>query len=182
MTFGDYLGHMYNDIPQKVYIISAIVLIVGGFFFMYIQGHKKGWYSTMILLTLEYVFLLLGSTVIFRHTMKQRAYDFTPFWSYGKILNGDESGLMYENLMNFVVFIPFGFLMGIIWQSISLRYVIGVGCLLSFLIEVLQFIFAKGFSEMDDLIHNTLGCATGYSIYLLIVKVWSCSTNCCRSR
>lgn len=180
MTFGDYLGYMYNDIPQDVYIISAIVLIVGGCFFLSVQGHKKGWNSTIILLALEYVFLVLGSTVIFRHTMKQRVYDFTPFWSYRQILNGDESGLIYENLMNIVVFIPFGFLMGTILQSKSLRYVIGIGCLLSFFVEFLQFIFAKGFSEIDDVIHNTLGCATGYSIYLLIVKKWSSSTNCCR--
>lgn len=170
MTFGDYLGYMYNDIPQDAYIISAIVLIVGSCFFLSIQGPKKGWYSTMILLTLEYVFLLLGSTVIFRHTMKQRAFDFTPFWSYRQILNGDESGLMYENLMNVVVFMPFGFLMGTIWHSIGLWYVIGVGCLLSFFIELFQFVFAKGFSEIDDLIHNTIGCIIGLGFWLLIKK------------
>ena len=177
MTFIDYLECLYNDMPHEVYIISAVMLIVGSCFFLYIQGHKKGWHSTMILLTMIYIFLFLGSTVLFRQTLKPREFDFTPLWSYAKILNGDETGLIYENLMNIVVFVPLGFLLGATWQALGIKHVIGLGCLLSVLIEAIQFMLAKGFSEIDDIINNTLGCVIGYGIYSLIMKTRNYLTN-----
>lgn len=41
-----------------------------------------------------------------------------------------------------------------------------IGCCISFTIEALQFWFIKGFSEVDDVMHNTVGCLIG----LLIVS------------
>lgn len=43
-----------------------------------------------------------------------------------------------------------------------------IGCSISTTIEVLQFCFMKGFSEMDDVMHNTLGCILGYSLWLMV--------------
>ncbi len=55
--------------------------------------------------------------------------------------------------------------------------VIGVGCLISISIEVLQFIFIRGFSEVDDVIHNTLGCAIGYGLYKTAKLACRCFTK-----
>ena len=43
-----------------------------------------------------------------------------------------------------------------------------VGLCLSVSIEALQFVFKFGFSELDDVIHNTLGCMIGYGVYALV--------------
>lgn len=43
-----------------------------------------------------------------------------------------------------------------------------IGCSISTTIEVLQFCFMKGFSEMDDVMHNTVGCVIGFGFYSLI--------------
>jgi len=42
-----------------------------------------------------------------------------------------------------------------------------IGCSISISIEVLQLCFMKGFSELDDVMHNTVGCFVGY----MLVKI-----------
>lgn len=42
-----------------------------------------------------------------------------------------------------------------------------IGCGISVTIESLQFFLMRGFSEFDDVMHNTLGCMIGY----VLVKV-----------
>ncbi len=39
-----------------------------------------------------------------------------------------------------------------------------VSCGISVTIEALQFLFMRGFSEVDDVMHNTLGCILGYML------------------
>ena len=36
-----------------------------------------------------------------------------------------------------------------------------IGCSISITIEALQFCFMKSFSELDDVMHNTVGCLIG---------------------
>lgn len=37
-----------------------------------------------------------------------------------------------------------------------------IGCSISITVEALQFWFMKGFSEVDDVMHNMVGCIFGY--------------------
>ena len=37
-----------------------------------------------------------------------------------------------------------------------------IGCSISVTIEALQFCFMRGFSEVDDVMHNTVGCLVGW--------------------
>ena len=48
-----------------------------------------------------------------------------------------------------------------------------VGSILSIAIEALQFLMMRGFSEIDDVIHNTLGCMIGYGLYLMVYSTYS---------
>lgn len=64
---------------------------------------------------------------------------------------------LLENIGNVVLFIP----LGVALQSIGVRDVKKSGFLASLLIEILQFTFALGTFECDDLIHNTLGAVIG---------------------
>lgn len=64
--------------------------------------------------------------------------------------------------MNVVVFIPAGLLLGVVFNRINWWKALLVGCSISILIETLQFCFLKGFSEVDDVIHNTVGFWAGY--------------------
>ena len=41
-----------------------------------------------------------------------------------------------------------------------------------FYLEVFQLITKRGYFEIDDLIHNTLGVVIGYGLYRLAVKIF----------
>ena len=159
--FKQYIISLYQDIPQEVYEGLLSVLCVGTTLFIAWKGFKTGLRYSAFLLLVEYVFLLFCSTVIFRTPGETRHYDFHPFWSY------DRPELLIENIMNVVVFVPVGFLLGFRIQdsSFTIRKALLValmGCGISVTIEALQFFFMRGFSEVDDVMHNTFGCILGY--------------------
>ena len=159
--FKQYIISLYKDISQEVYEGLLSVLCVGTTLFIAWKGFKTGLRYSAFLLLVEYVFLLFCSTVIFRTPGETRHYDFHPFWSY------DRPELLIENIMNVVVFVPVGFLLGVRIQdsSFTIRKALLValmGCGISVLIEALQFFFMRGFSEVDDVMHNTVGCILGY--------------------
>ena len=165
-----------------------IVLCVGALLLIGLYGFRKELFYFLMLLFVEYVFLLYASTVIFRTVMNDWKYDFTPFWSYRAIMDGSEPQLLTENIMNVVVFVPVGLLLGALVNGLRLTVRKGwmlalfVGLVLSVGIELLQFVYKKGFSELDDVIHNTAGCLIGFVIWLVLKKVGYCSLNCCKSR
>ncbi len=154
-----------NSIPQYVYegllsvfCIAAVVVIIW-------KG-KKCWRIIGNILLVEYIFLLFCSTVIYRNASDERGCDMMPFWSYRAILDGKEQYLA-ENIMNVLVFMPIGFLLVTTIKDIRWWKVLLIGLCISIGIESLQFMLMKGFSELDDVMHNTLGCMIGYGIYAL---------------
>lgn len=168
MTFKAYLLDLINGVPHEVYIILLVVFCVGAIILIGVRGRQKGIRSALGLLLTEYVILLYASTVIFRKAAKVREYDFTPFWSYNK------PELFEENIMNVVVFVPVGLIIGTqIAQKTQKGWLVAilVGAGLSVGIETLQFVFKKGFSEVDDVMHNTIGCIIGYGVYRLIRSI-----------
>ena len=63
---------------------------------------------------------------------------------------------------NFAFFVPFGVLVYLLCRRIGLTTLFGAA--FSLLIEVSQFIFQLGFSDIDDFLLNTLGAAAGACI------------------
>ena len=172
--FRQYIINLYHDIPQEVYEGLLSVLCVGTTLLIAWKGFKTGLRYSAFLLLVEYVFLLFCSTVIFRTPGETRHYDFHPFWSY------DRPELLIENIMNVVVFVPVGFLLGLRIQdsSFTIRKALLValmGCGISVTIEALQFFFMRGFSEVDDVMHNTVGCFIGW---FLVKGVWLMVYGC----
>lgn len=82
-----------------------------------------------------------------------------PFHSYVEIFRGNRQ-FLFENIGNVVLFIPLGVALGAAGNW-NMKRAAAVGLLASLLIEVLQFTFALGTFECDDLIHNTLGAVIG---------------------
>ena len=168
--FRTYIVSLYQDIPTEVYEGLLSVFSIGLVVFIAWKGFKSGLRYSAILLLVEYIFLLFCSTVIFR-TGETRQYDFHPFWSYKAIQEGRED-LLAENIMNVVVFIPVGLLLGIAFKQMTWWKALLIGCSISVTIEALQFFFMRGFSEVDDVMHNTLGCAIGFLIVAIIKGIW----------
>ena len=165
--FRTYIVRLYQNIPTEVYEGLLSVFCLGLVLLLGFCGIKKGLRYSSMLLLIEYVFLLFCSTVIFRTVGETRQYDFHPFWSYQALQEGRED-LLAENIMNVVVFIPVGLLLGIAFKQMTWWKVLLVGCSISVTIESLQFFLMRGFSELDDVMHNTLGCLLGYGIMTIL--------------
>ena len=73
--------------------------------------------------------------------------------------------VLYLVVGNIVWFIPFGFLLPVMWRKLKSYHTIPLGFLLSLVIESGQLALNKGMFEIDDLVLNTAGCAVGYLIY-----------------
>lgn len=161
--FKQYIISLYKDIPQEVYEGLLSIFCIGLVVFIAWKGFKTGLRYSATLLLIEYIFFFCCSTVIFRATGATRQYDFHPFWSY------DRPDLLIENIMNVIVFIPVGLLLGSLLKvKCSWAIALLIGCSISLTIESLQFLFIKGFSELDDVMHNTVGCLIGFGFYSLI--------------
>lgn len=166
--FFSYLDLLLKDIPKEVYLglllIFCIVAVV-----LFTWRGIKAWRWLVGLLLLEYVVVLLYVTVIFRDAEKVAGYNFKPFWTYGEIAKGIRDDLLPQVIMNVAVFVPIGIMTGFVTQNRVLRnrwmIVIGLGIGLSVGIEIIQFLFSKGFAELDDIMHNTLGCIIGFVVY-----------------
>ena len=165
--FRQYIINLYQDIPQEVYEGLLSVFCLGLVVFIAWKGLKTGLRYSATLLLVEYIFLLFCSTVFFRTTSELRKYDFHPFWSY------DRPDLLIENIMNTIVFIPVGMILGSLLRvkgsstseatkSMTWLMVAIIGCGISVTIESLQFFFTRSFSEVDDVMHNTVGCLIGW--------------------
>lgn len=172
----EYWASLYRDIPMVVYEGLLSVLCLGVVAFFSCKGKSKGFILTAKLLLVEFVTIIYCSTVIFRRGGEVTRYDFHPFWSYAAIQQGREE-LLAENIMNVVVFVPIGLLIGIGFAKWPWWNVIGTGCLLSVTIEAMQLVLKRGFCEVDDVMHNTLGCIIGYGLYSLIKYGYEKVTN-----
>ena len=120
-----------------------------------------------------YILVLLRITVFrsdfLTHGLCSGSILWVPFVELIRILKNDFFVFFYLFVGNIIWFIPFGFLAPLLWKTgrKAILYTLG----LSFLIEVLQYLFGTGVTEVEDLILNTLGGAIGYWCYLLIRRV-----------
>ena len=162
--FEQYIVSLYQDIPQVVYEGLLSIFSLGLVIFIAWKGFKTGLRYFVVLLLIEYTILMFCSTILFRTSCETRQYDFHPFWSYSR------PDLFVENIMNVVVFIPVGLLLGIAFKQVTWWKALLLGCGISITIESLQFFFTRGFSELDDVMHNTLGCLIGFG-FMIILRI-----------
>ncbi len=152
----EYVISLYRDIPTAVYEGLLSVLCLGAVVIIACYGLKRGWRKIAGLLLVGYVFVIYCSTVIFRKVCEGAGHEFKPFWSYSR------PELLVENIMNVVVFIPIGMILGSWSRNGSWFIVTVIGCSISISIEAMQFFFHRGFAETDDVMHNTMGCILGW--------------------
>lgn len=164
VLFLEYLGNLYRGVPEYVYWGVLSFYCFGLIFLCVIRGIKNGLHLSIPLFFVAYVFVLLCSTILYRHVIPERVIHLQPLWSY-KAYSDGIAILFPENIMNVVVFIPIGLFVRLCFQSIRWWGVLMIGFVLSVFIEIIQYIFQKGTCDMDDVIHNTLGCIIGYIIY-----------------
>ena len=101
----------------------------------------------------------------------ERTISIIPFKSLLDMINNNISVTrILENILgNISILIPFGLLLPIVQKDKSKKIIL-YGLITSALIEIIQYVFALGSSDIDDLTLNTLGTIIGYLLYKIIHK------------
>lgn len=161
----------YKEIPTTVSVGILVSFLLGTVLFLAFFGVRKGLKWSAGLLLLEYLFLLIVLSILTRQPQAARSFNFTPFWSYRAIHEG-RIDLLTQNIANVGAFIPIGLLLGCALGKVKWWQVLLTGGGLSVLIETLQFVLKRGFTEFDDVWHNVVGCMIGWGVYALGLSIW----------
>lgn len=90
---------------------------------------------------------------------------FCPYWNIELLTDIFVSLKQY--IFNIILFVPLGFLLPLLWESLrSQSKILLTGFLCSFAIEFLQ-MFCSRVTDVDDLLTNTVGAVLGYWFFLL---------------
>lgn len=155
------------DAAQYLPIGAGIGLVVCIMMYSYnhLTGRKNGSYLSMFLLS---VYVVVLSYLVFfnREPGSRDEVTLELFGTVGNGLRGDSYVL--ENVF---VFVPFGFLLPLVWKRMqSFGWCVSFGCLCSVGIEVLQYVTKRGYSQLDDVVMNTLGTLLGWVLWRMICK------------
>lgn len=122
------------------------------------------------------VLFLIYLAVVLRITVFRSSFTLQDLCQNGKIIltlfegyidlirRGDWFAFTYLSVGNIVWFVPFGMYLQYMGISRRLFQTALYGFLFSLLIESMQFVFGTGFSELDDLVLNTLGAWIGGAV------------------
>ena len=83
--------------------------------------------------------------------------------------------LIYNAVGNCIWFVPLGVLLPALYKEYRKHFgrTVFIGMVVSTLIEILQYIFCTGVTDIDDVIFNTIGTAVGYIMWM----IFDCGRN-----
>lgn len=168
-----YCEILWDKFPTELIEIHFAILLLGILLTMYItQDKEKRQRICSLLFLLIYYSLVLCSALFLRGDSERYRYELIPFWSYDAFIHYD-SQLLIQIYLNIFIFVPIGFLLGIIFNNNRVLKIFICGAVLSLIIEFCQLFLRKGVFEFDDVFHNTLGCYVGYLFLEFVLKLSS---------
>lgn len=165
MINWDGLGSFFTTgIPSPIFYTSLSVMVFALLVVLgcrRIENKKRGLIGILLL---EYLFVVLCSTVICRKkvTFIFEEFELTPLWTYKAVLNHVYGVSVWDIVLNVVLFVPLGLLVKLLYPKLKLwkMVLIAIGC--SVFIEANQYFFEKGIAQIDDVMHNTIGAGIGW--------------------
>lgn len=128
----------------------------------------------MWILLVGYLFIVVCSTIVCRRAMSFcfDRLELMPFWTYRSVIahTPGVSVWDWDIVPNVVLFIPLGFLVKLIYPSISALKMLGVAVLCSLFVETNQYVFEKGVTQIDDMMHNVIGALLGWLLTKIVLQ------------
>lgn len=134
---------------------------------------------------LIYVMFILYLTILsyllffgyYRQMVKIESYNLVPFKTINMYITFADYfpfKVWFTNLFgNVLAFMPFGFLLPIVFKKLRNSWSITIlSFLFSLFVETMQLTFHVGGFDVDDILLNTMGGFFGYLIYKLIYKLF----------
>ncbi|MFI3201418.1 MAG: VanZ family protein [Eubacteriales bacterium] len=169
---------------QRAFSFAFVIAIL--FMICYLIYHKKKQLNveskTIFLWTIYifYITSLIQITVIrdWNHFFDYKNYTHTmntiqlvPFLTTMQSYRQGLDAFIYHLIGNMIWFLPLGCITPLVHRKFKGFFsTVIIGVFLSFFIELFQWVFNSGVSDLDDIIVNTLGTIVGYGIYICISK------------
>lgn len=168
----------YSVFPEILFLIvfcSVFIWLKTKFKSNGAQKANKILWTALLLI---YAGILLWTALISRTGNESRSLNLTVFSSYKFMLGFYNSFDIFKQIVdNILVFVPMGMLLPAAYEAKqeikTYVFVVFSGLVMSLVIEVLQYVFSIGYSEIDDVINNVWGCAIGCGVYAFTGKVES---------
>lgn len=133
------------------------------------------------LLLISTIILILFFTFIVRETFEvrhvgSRGLMLIPFRElYSLFTAPNHSFYFWQIFLNILLFIPFGFMLSCyLYKYHRLKHlflpILLSGLFVSISVELFQYITSRGFTEIDDVINNTVGSMIGWLAYDRMLK------------
>lgn len=116
-----------------------------------------------------YLFAIISLTVLFRKEI-DKASDVQTFLFEGKRLYVDCS--IPEFVVNVLMFLPIGFLLHRVFKKYKFIKTFIFGLAFSLTIEVTEYSFKKGVSDINDIVNNCIGIILGSIVSILLSKYY----------
>ena len=146
-----------------------VLLVVATWCFLRLQNrlHARIWWKLFLLsCLLGSIAVILHQTVWNRGGASENVLYLIPFHSYREVVNGGNPEILRSNFMNVILFYPAGLLAASLlprkwsgWLRVVLLILLLVG--FSAGIEYYQYSYQMGLTEIDDVIHNSMGALIG---------------------
>ena len=173
MGYSSSIQEYFIRIPLEWWLLVVMVGIVLSLILGEMYSTKKKGILQMVLFffLFEYLLVVLISTVFSRVSSDEYLYKLELFWSYRNFLEIGVIGVLFENVYNLFLLFPYGFCVRIIFARMKLVWIWVSGTFISLIIEFLQLALKKGYFELDDIFHNSIGVLLGCLFYFLVVKI-----------
>lgn len=169
MTIGAIRQYIYSRPLQQIILWICIAVFLWGIVGFVLKN--KVWFRGLNRFLLLVFTLAVLYMTVFSRTRGVRELVMMPFYSFAEARNQPE---MYRTmLMNVFMFLPVGLCLPFGFAEKTKRKglkTILLAMIFSVIIELIQYLFALGRCETDDVIMNTLGAGVGSLSYL---------GNCC---
>ena len=161
---------------MKMFINICVIILSSIYLVKYSWMTKKQNKKMFYLVFAIYLFSVLNITLFCRQPMNENKMVLQIFYSYFEIYQQEwehaSKYILITTMGNVIAFMPLGMGLKILQKEyLTTMKIVLVGFVFSLLIEVIQWTTCLGTFEIDDLLHNTLGCLFGVQIYDIVISL-----------
>ncbi len=174
LTFLDLLRRYLPPVLPAAAL--GIVVFIAAVLILRRRGRRlsaawKLWLLVSCVYVFALVFVLALRTSTYDPVVAYRSLSLELFYGYRTLARDFTAHGFINELMNILIFVPFGFLFALPFGERKSRWlVIPLGFLASFTVEALQYLLGSGISDVDDLFNNTLGAACGFALARFVMN------------
>ncbi|MBQ7134361.1 MAG: VanZ family protein [Ruminococcus sp.] len=144
-------------------ILSCALWLVGAYLFM----QKLWWKLVNIVVFVVALLLIIAITLLYRESEKTGVF-LVPFSGFS--VAKQHPDVYIQMALNVLLFLPFGLSMPFCVKDRVKHPVLSTivtALLLSIIVEILQYVFSCGYSEIDDVMFNVFGTFLGTFSYII---------------